>query len=147
MKKVGSIVSIVIVVLLACMVGACGFLKEAANLQEYDFGSDKIPTINSQVGERTVTGVESGTSNGAHQKQYTYKSDSVFNDLMKYSQFLRDNGWIVTADYNLNSTPGSAQFAKESADEGKILIISIAYEADKYAVKITKGVGTLTHNN
>ena len=147
MKKTRLIVSVLLIVALAFSMCACGkAMKEAAELQVYDFDSDQIPTINSQVGEREVTGVETGTNNGAPQKQYTYKSDSVFDDLMAYTAYLRDNGWIVTADYNLEDTPGSAQLGKESADAGQILIISIAYEADKYAVKITKMEGTLTRN-
>jgi len=52
----------------------------------------------------------------------------------------------VTQDYDLNVTPGNAQLAKESADTDKILVLSIAYEDSKYAIKITKGDGTLTSN-
>jgi hypothetical protein len=36
------------------------------------------------------------------------------------------------------------QLGIHSADSGKILIISVAFEQNKYAIKITKGEGTLT---
>ena len=138
--------NIVVVSALLCamlLLGACQILDNAAKLQEYDFGSDKVPTINAVVGERKVTGVETSTTNGAPQKQYTYSSTSVTSDLASYAQHLRDHGWIVTQDYNFYTIPGSAQLAKESADDGKVLVLSIAYENAKYAIKISKIEGTL----
>jgi|GEM_PF-1608350 len=125
---------------------ACSILSDAAELQEYDMSGDSVKTVNAVVGEREVTGVETGVTNGVINKQYTYESNSVFDDLMAYTQYLRENGWNVTQDYDLNVTPGNAQLAKESADTDKILVLSIAYEDSKYAIKITKGDGTLTSN-
>jgi len=141
MKK---FLAVIIILVLAFSLAACSILNDAAKLTEYDFGNDKIPTINSHVGDRKVTHVEVGTNNGSPQKQYTYQSDTVFDDLLAYTLYLRENSWMVTQDYDLEKTPGSAQLGKESADEGKILIMSIAFEENKYAVKITKMDGTLS---
>jgi len=118
----------------------CGIMDAAAKLQEYNLEGDKIPTINSQVGQRKVIRVETAET----QKQYTYKSDTVFEDLLQYTLYLRENGWTVIQDYNLEDMPGNGQLAKASSDEGKILIVAFAYEEEKYAIKVTKIEGTLT---
>ena len=59
-KKVISIISLILVS--AVLFSACG---NAAKLTEYDFGTDKVPSVNAVIGEeRIVTGAETGTSNG-----------------------------------------------------------------------------------
>lgn len=141
-----TLVLVALAFIMAGMLSACSIFSDAAKLQEYDFDSDKIPTINSQVGERKVTGVETSVTNGEPQKQYTYESSTVADDILAYMQYLVDNGWITTQAYDLTVSPGSVQLARESADAGKVLVISIAYEGSKYAIKITKTDGTLTAN-
>ena len=139
-KKIVCIVSLVLAS--AALLSAC---NNAAKLTEYDFDTDKVPSVNAVIGEkRKVTGVETGISNGARYKQYTYESASVTEDLITYTVHLRDIGWVVIKDYNLTDAKGEAQLAIKSADDGKILIISIAFENGKYAVKVTKLEGTLT---
>ena len=126
---------------------SCGMLDDAAKLTEYDFGTDKVPSINAVLGEeRKVTGISSGTENGVQYKQYTYQTSSMLDDLSAYSSHLQDNGWIVTKDYNLNDGNGEMQLATESADAGKILVISVAFEEKQYAIRINKLVGELTVN-
>lgn len=135
------LVGIIVLALAASM--ALSGCSAAAKLQEYDFDTDKIPTINSVVGERKVTGVETSTTNGVPQKQYTYESTTVRDDLIAYTSHLLDNGWLVTQDIDYDVTPGSAQLGKESVDSGKLLVLSIAYQDTHYAIKITKTEGTL----
>ena len=144
MKKIKYIALFVAVILVsACLLSGCSVLSNAAKLQEYDFDSDKIPTVNSVVGERQVTYVSTSISNGNDMKEYTYQSDSVFDDLLQYTQYLRENGWIVSVSYDLNNMPGSAQLGKQSADSGKILLLTIDYKSGEYTVTIIKGEGTL----
>jgi len=129
------------------LLGGCGMFDDAAKLTEYDFGTDKVPTINKVIGEeRKVTGISTGTENDVQYKQYTYQTSSMLEDLSAYSAYLQENGWIVTKDYNLNDGVGEMQLAIESADAGKILVISVAFEANQYAVRINKLVGELTAN-
>ena len=124
---------------------ACGLFDDAAKLTEYDFGSDKVPTINSVLGEeRKVTGISTGTENGVQYKQYTYETSSMLEDLAAYSVYLQDKGWVVTQDYDLADGAGEMQFAIESADAGKILVISVAFEKTQYAIRVNKLVGELT---
>jgi len=146
-RLVASIALLALVAALALALSGCNALSDAGKLQTYDFDTDQVPTINSIVGERTVTAVDVTTTNGSPQKQYTYSSTSVFDDLVNYTTALRNAGWTVTQDYDFNTMPGSAQLAKQSADSGKVLVLSIAYQDGQYAIKITKTDGTLTMND
>ena len=142
-KKI--IAATLIMAALTFLLCSCGMLDDAAKLTEYDFGTDKVPSINAVIGEeRKVTGISTGTENGVQYKQYTYQTSSMLEDLSAYSVHLRENGWIVTKDYNLNDGSGEMQLAIESADAGKILVISVAFEEKQYAVRINKLEGTLT---
>jgi len=142
----GHIKTIAIVTMLlmaAVLFSGCG---NAAKLTEYDFGSDKIPSINAVIGEeRKVSGVSTGAENGVVYKQYTYQTRTMVDDLMAYYSRLDELGWSVTKDFDLNDVEGEMQLAIESADEGKILIMSVAFTPNRYAVKISKMVGTLNY--
>jgi hypothetical protein len=135
---------VMVSLLLVLALAGCGaVLTDAAKLQEYDVSGDTIPSITSVVGEREVTGVESSTSNGVKSTQYTYVSDTVYDDLWAYVQQLMDDGWLVTKAIDLAVVPGSGELAAKSADEGKIVLLSFSYDDAGYIIKITKGKGTL----
>ena len=70
----------------------------------------------------------------------------MVRDLSAYSTYLQNNGWLVSKGYDLNTGNGEMELATESADEGKILIISVAFEEGKYAIRVNKLDGTLTRN-
>jgi hypothetical protein len=139
--------AIIAVLMLALALSGCGALKAAGELQSYDFGTDSVATVNSVVGERKVTGVSTGTANGAQYKEYKYESSTVSADLIGYIiNDLVQNGWIALVDFDLNDVPGTGQIATESKDEGKILVMDITYENSGYTIRITKSEGTLTYN-
>ena len=143
-KAASHIISIVLILAFALTLAGCGAaLKEAAKLSEYEIGGENIPSITSAVGEREVTNVESSTNNGIVSKQYTYVSASVYDDLLAYVKLLMEDGWLVTKDIDLNVVPGSGELGKKASEEGRILLISLAYEDGKYAIKVTKGKGTI----
>ena len=137
-----------IVVIMICGGAILYFtMDNAAKLTEYELSGDKVASVNAVIGEvRKVIGVTSSTSNGVRQKQYAYESESVAKDLITYTTHLRNNGWIVTQSYNLNAGSGEAQLAKESIEAGKIFVLSIAFEPNKYAIQLTKGEGQLNRN-
>lgn len=144
-RKFIAIVSLALA--MALLFCSCGMLDDAAKLTEYDFGSDKVPSVNAVIqAERKVTGADVGTTNGVPYRQYTYESPSMVDDLANYTTYLRNNGWIATKDYNFNEGSGLAELATESADSGKVLIMSIAFEQGKYAIRVSKTVGELTRN-
>ena len=121
-------------------------INPASTLTEYDFGDDKVPSVNAVIGkERKVIGMDAGISAGSGQyKQYSYETASMLDDLISYSQHLRNNGWLVIKDYDLNTGAGEMQLAAESAEKGKILIMTVNFEQNKYTINITKMEGTLT---
>jgi len=144
MKKSLAFMAILLA-LISVLASGCGaILEDAAKLTEYEVDGDVVPSIGAVVGEREVTGVKTETSNGAPSKQYTYASETVFDDLLTYISALREeDGWLVTEDFDLNVIPGTAQLGKASKDDGQILILSVAYEETAYAIKITKAEGTI----
>ena len=122
-------------------------LSNAAKLQTYDFGSDKIPSLNSVVGERKVTGVRSSSStNGTQQKDYTYETQSRDDDLDAYFEALKATGFLVLKPMDGNTLKGNMQLGIASADEGKIILIDLAWDNTKVTVQLTKGDGTITPN-
>lgn len=144
-RKSTAILSFVLACVL--LLNGCGALSDAAELTEYDFGTDKIPSVNAVIGaERKVTGVSTGTSNGTQYKAYTYETGSMQEDLTTYLGSLMDAGWIPIADFNLNDGTGEALLAIESADAGKILVLTATFEQGKYEIKTEKAEGTLTLN-
>lgn len=145
MKKAAyHIVSVLSILAFTLTLAGCeAALKDAAKLDEYNMGDDQIPSITSVVGEREVTGLETSTNNGVKSTQYTYVSDTVYDDLWAYVQKLMDDGWLVTQDIDLSVVPGSGQLGRNASEEGKILLLSFAYEDGKYAIKVTKAEGTI----
>ena len=137
-----------VVVIAAIIVGVWFYATSSAEkLTEYEISGDKVASINAVIGEtRKVTGVGTGTSGGGRYKQYTYETASMVQDLSAYSTYLQSNGWTITKDYNLTTGSGEMQLAKESADSGKILVMSAAFNQGSYAIRITKLDGTLTRN-
>ena len=78
-------------------------------------------------------------------KTVEYKSDSVQDDLIKYVEYLRtDAGFSLIKEMDLSVVPSTVQLAKESVDEGQVIIIIIDYTLNGYTIKLTKGEGTLT---
>ncbi|OQA48665.1 MAG: hypothetical protein BWY46_01269 [Firmicutes bacterium ADurb.Bin300] len=143
MKKNRRILFMPLCLLYVLIFTGCGVLAEAGKLEQYEMGKDVIPSITSVVGERAVTGVKTSIDGGVATKQYSYTSDSVYDDLLAYITKLMDEGWLVTQDIDLNVVPGSGELGKESSEEGKILLVSFSYDESGYEIKISKGEGTI----
>jgi len=139
------IVAVTALGITAALIVSASILNMTAEAYYFKLGGDHIPTVRLAVGEiRKVTLSQSGVSDGAQYKQYTYKTDSVFDDLLAYSDYLRDSGWYVTMGYNLYNDSGEMQFAIDSVDSGMIVVISVAFTQTKYTVKMTKLEGSIT---
>lgn len=140
-----SICALISIMLMLGVTAGCSTLKDAEQLQAYDMSGDSIPSVNSVVGERTVEGASSGTSNGVAYKEYKYASATVSDDLIAYlNVLLNDHGYLGLTDFNVTEIPGSGQIAAESGESGKIIIIDLSYTSSGYTIKISKGEGTLT---
>ncbi len=149
MNKSLKIVLIVIacIFVLGLLGGIIAFIAtgNTANADEYKFGNDTIKSIKSIVEKRQVTSVSTETSNGVTTKKIEYKSDTVYDDLLKYTQYLRnEGGFILTKNMNLSVTPSTVEFGKTSNDSGKLIMMTIDYNSFGYTIIIQKGEGTLT---
>ncbi len=143
--KFRKIALITIILTFALALSSCAAMKEAAALTEYDFDTDKVSSVNAIIGaEREVTSVSTGTSNGTQYKEYTYQTETKSDDLTAYAEYLTGAGWIPLDDFNINDSEGTGRLAIQSADEGKILIMTLTFSESEYTVRIEKGVGELT---
>lgn len=148
MKTFGKVVLIVVCVLV--VIGFIGMgiaffaTGNTANADEYSLGNDTIKSVKAVVEKRDVTSVSSSTSNGVSTKEITYKSNTVYQDLLTYTQYLRsEGGFVLTKDMNLNVSPSTVQLGKESVESGKIILLTISYDSLGYTISIQKGAGTL----
>ena len=151
MKKVFKILLIIVLVIVILVgvlfVVAFSSLNNAAKLQAYDFGNDKIPSFNSVVGERKVTGVSSGSSsNGTQRKDYTYETLSWEADADAYVDVLEAAGFLITRVLDGNMVKGNMQVGIASADEGKIILIDFSWDNNTVKISLTKSDGTITKN-
>ena len=146
----------IVLIVLGCVIALAAiicftiyfFISSFSNLsdvEEYTLGDDTISSIKSVVEKRKVTSVYTGIKNGITTKSVEYKSDSVQDDLIKYVEYLRtDAGFSLIKEMDLSVVPSTVQLAKESVDEGQVIIIIIDYTLNGYTIKLTKGEGTLT---
>lgn len=149
MNKTLKVVLIVIVCIfvLAFLGGIIAFVAtgNTANAEEYKLGNDTIKSIKAVVEKRDVTSVSTETSNGVTTKRIEYKSNTVEEDLLKYTQYLRnEGGFKLTKDMDLSVTPSTVELGKTSSDSGKLLMMTIDYNSFGYTITIQKGEGTLT---
>lgn len=143
----------IVLIIIACIFvlgligGIIAFVAtgNTANAEEYKLGNDTIKSIKSVVEKRQVTSVSTETSNGITTKKIEYKSDTVQDDLLKYTQYLRtEGGFSLTKDMDLSVTPSTIALGKTSNDSGKLIMMTIDYNSTGYTIIIQKGEGTLS---
>ena len=146
-KKAPFILGGIAVVIALVIVAAYMVLANAANQDYYSLGSDRIASIKLVVGKRPLSSTGTSSSNGVTRKTFVYsKSESVTQDLMEYLSYLGSReGFLVTGAYDLSYSPGTAQLAKKSLDEGQIIILDVEYDAFEYTLEFSKGSGTLEY--
>lgn len=149
MSKTLKIVLIVIacIFVFCILVGVIAFVVtgNTADADEYTLGNDTIRSIKSVVEKRQVTSISTETSNGVTTKKIEYTSDTVQDDLLKYTQYLRnEGGFVLTKDMDLSVTPSTVELGKTSNDAGKLIMMTIDYDSFGYTIIIQKGAGTLT---
>lgn len=141
-KRICQFAAVLMAILISCSLCACES-KDSV----YKFGKDKLASITSVVGERTLTGTESEGKNEFPTMEYTYQSDSVVDDLSRYIQHLQEQGWTASgADYDLATPPGIAQFVKESVEQGWLMNLRIGFAEDQYTIRIAKIEATINQS-
>jgi len=140
------IIPIVIVLMIAGLLGIVFLaLNGTANADEYKIGNDVVASIKAVVGQRDVTSTETSISDGVTTKTMKYTSDTVYEDLLEYATYLmEEEDFVLTENMNLKVSPGTIEMAKESEEEGKILLLTIKYNKSGYTLILQKGAGELT---
>ena len=145
MNKTLKILLIIFVIGLIGGIIAFMATGNTANAEEYKLGNDTIKSIKAIVEKRQVVSVSTKTSNGITTKTIEYKSDNVQDDLLKYSEYLRnEEGFSLTKDMDLSVIPSTVELGKNSNDTGNLIMMTIDYNSFGYTITIQKGEGTLT---
>lgn len=145
MNKTLKILLIIFVIGLIGGIIAFMATGNTANAEEYKLGNDTIKSIKAIVEKRQVVSVSTKTSNGITTKTIEYKSDNVQDDLLKYSEYLRnEEGFSLTKDMDLSVIPSTVELGKISNDTGNLIMMTMDYNSFGYTITIQKGEGTLT---
>lgn len=145
MNKTLKILLIIFVIGLIGGIIAFMATGNTANAEEYKLGNDTIKSIKAIVEKRQVVFVSTKTSNGITTKTIEYKSDNVQDDLLKYTEYLRnEEGFSLTKDMDLSVIPSTVELGKNSNDTGNLIMMTIDYNSFGYTITIQKGEGTLT---
>jgi len=141
-----------LILCLALVLSACGALADKGT---YALGKDSVTSIAGALGEeRKMNGVSAETKNGVQTHTYEYLTDpddptQAANDVAVYFQYLLDHDdFLSMKAFNGLPYEGGVemQFAKNSVDDGKIIILDIVYNEKGYTLTFTKGKGTLEEN-
>ena len=82
-------------------------------------------------------------SKGLTTQEIEYKSDTVQDDLLEYTEYLRNGeGFEPINDMDLSIIPSTIELARESEDSGQIIKIKIDYDSSVYTITIKKEEGT-----
>lgn len=140
-KIVKILVGVVLAIVL--LVGAIFyFLGSQAREPFVEFGEDKIPTIYSSVGERSVKKYATKIENGRSTKTYTYKKGEVsLEDLDNYVKDLQAENFVITRALGQGNR---IQLGLESKDEGELLLVDITILEDGLVAEYMKAKGRLT---
>jgi len=145
--------NVAVIFCLALMYSACGLLTDTGY---FEMGQDRITSIKGAgIGERKIVAKKSAIENGVQTNTYEYKTDAedmtqAANDVFAYIMYLINNERFenLIAFDGLPYEGGiELKLAKESVDEGKIIILEIVYDSKGYKLIFTKGVGSLTRQN
>ena len=117
--------------------------------QDYiKIGKDEVPSVKLILGEeRNITGVSSSVTNGVRTKEIKYSvTEHQSEEMFRYAQALVDNyGFYSLNDSDFTGDRGYGfEFAKESSEDGYIVIVRIDYDRSGYTITLSRGVGTLT---
>lgn len=109
-------------------------------------GEDSVPSLYSIVGERKVTGTSKGFDNNVDYVTLSYNDGDVTkDDVYDYTQALRDAGYLLLQDVDLEAEQLSVYLGKASSEEGKIIIVNIEYSlGNSVQISYKTGAGTVT---
>ncbi len=137
---VGGVAALAVAVCIIVGIFVFSIVNKQKKADYYTLGNDQIASVKLAVGERNIVSVSTRTANGVTTKEYEYKSSTSASDIEQYEAYLQEQeGFIITT---LNDEK-QIFLGKNSADEGKILIVEIVDTHFGYILTIRKGEGGL----
>lgn len=143
MKKVFIIIAVVIAVVCIIVGGIFYFLNSQAKEAFVSFSEDKIPTVYSIVGEKSIGSYKTSTGTDYEKKSFSYRAGELSSDdIKKYVESLRQDKFVLIRK-SKNADGESLQFASESKEEGYILLVDLNIKLTGLDISYTKVKGKL----
>lgn len=111
------------------------------NADVYTMGEDKIPSIKTVIGERKVKNISTTKNIGMTTKIYSFLSESTESDMYEYTKYLVEQlDYVIT---ELGQQEEKTAYAKNSLENGSIIVITVDYTPFDFTITLQKGEGTL----
>ena len=111
----------------------------------YSFGSDRVPTVKKVLGFRDVLSSADLSYGGTVSIQAEYSSDEPNQDAYDYALYLvEEESFISLADVTFSDPSGHAEFGRNAAKSGYMIVISVDFHSSGYTVKAEYEVGVIT---
>lgn len=148
-KTIIALFSILILVLIVTVVSfifiTINGIDKKGNAELYTLGYDKIPSITSVVGKRTINRISVNKNKSVITKKYQYINiKNSKSDVNHYISELKNNNFVNTTNIDLSKENGSVSLASLSVDDEYIIIINIKYDSNSYTIELKKGIGSIT---
>jgi len=123
-------------------------LSSIANANTFEIDGENISSVKTVGGNGKLTSFTTGTRNGGKYNTYTYSLDSGQGlEVYAYMSHLvksEDFTWLTDVEsFDVESLSG-VQCAKESRDDGYLLIVDASWNSKGYIITLVKIEGTLT---
>ena len=123
-------------------------LSSIANANYYEIDGESIPSMKAVGGSGKLTSFTTGTRNGGKYNTYTYSLDSGQGpEVYTYLSHLvksEDFAWISDVDSFEVASQSGVQCARESRDDGYVLVVEASWDSKGYVITLSKVKGTLT---
>ena len=150
-RRIPLIVKILIAIAFIGAIATVVALLVTGSVKNKDFikiGKDEVPTVKHVLGvTRDVKGVSTSIENGVTKKTIEYRVPTNSSaEMREYARGLHDDfGYMHIKENDFSAPVGrDIELAKESVQEGFIVIVRIDYDRSGYTVTLTRGEGTLT---
>ena len=124
---------------------------DTMNAAYYTLDNDTITSITEVVGQRSLAKLNTSTKSDVTSMTLEYSADptdpkQAATDIAKYFQYVTDNDDFIPLKFSeeMQYTGGEMSLAKNSVDDGKVIVLDINYDSKGYTLIITKVEGTLT---
>lgn len=151
MNKAKSVILFLIIILVIVAIAIYakdGYISRRDNADSYTIGKDTVISVKSVVGKRNITNVSSKLERGILTKKYVYNIDkNIIDDVTKYTDKLKENGFLTVTKPDLSQSSGTAKYGKASIESGKVVFVEISYNAQGYTITLLSGTGTISKSN